>query len=238
MSAMGLAVIGAGMRSAIMLDYLKNNPHEGVVTGLYDIIPQRSQFLIDRHGIKGATVYQSLDEALADPRTAAVMVATVDSEHVEPSIAALRAGKHVYCEKPMAITLEDCDTMIAEAKAARSVFYVGMNLRHGPVHEALHDLVASGQLGKLLTVEANEYYYGGRTYFRRWNGLRRYGGGLWLTKACHDFDLLNWMAGGRPTRIYATCSLSHYKPKDGAASQPAATDTLPIAPSETFTPSE
>jgi len=78
-------------------------------------------------------------------------------------------------------------------------------------------VLTEGQLGKLLTIEANEYYHGGRTYFRRWNRLRNFGGGLWITKACHDFDLLNWFSGGQPTRVFATSSLSYYKPKQEAS---------------------
>ena len=74
----------------------------------------------------------------------------------------------------------------------------------------------AGKLGKLLTIEANEYYFGGRSYFRRWNRLREFGGGLWITKACHDFDLINWFAGGKPRRVFAMSNLSYYKPMDGA----------------------
>ena len=91
-----------------------------------------------------------------------------------------------------------------------------MNLRHAPVYETLHEMVSDGRLGKVLTIEAGEHYYGGRTFFRRWNRLRRYGGGLWVTKGCHDFDLLNWFAGGSPVRVFATSNLSHYKPVPGA----------------------
>ena len=101
-------------------------------------------------------------------------------------------------------------------KKSKSIFYVGKNIRHSPTHKKLHDILESGKLGKLLTIEANEYYYGGRTYFRRWNRLREYGGGLWITKACHDFDLLNWFACGNPEKVFATSNLSYYKPIEGA----------------------
>jgi len=129
----------------------------------------------------------------------------------------LAAGKSVYCEKPLATTLEDCDAIAAAAKSSGSLFYLGMNLRHGPVHELVHKMVEDGEIGRPLQIEANEWYYGGRTYFRRWNRLERFGGGLWLTKATHDFDLLNWISGGSPLRVHAASSLSLYKPKEGAA---------------------
>ena len=212
MSKIGIAIIGASKRSTMLFSYLRRHPSQGFITGIYDIIPSLGKFLIDDYGVSDAVVYESLQQAVTDPRVEAVFIGTPDNAHVEPVVAALRAGKHVYCEKPLAITLENCDAIIDTAKDAGSVFYLGMNLRHGPVHETLHEIVSSGQLGKLLTIEANEYYSGGKTYFQRWNRLRKFGGGLWITKACHDFDLLNWFAGGQPKRVFATSSLSHYKP--------------------------
>jgi len=216
MGKLGMAVVGASIRSTVIFDYLKSNPSQGFITGAYDLIPSRGKYLIEEYQADQAVVYESLGQALEDDRVEAVFIGTPDYAHVEPVIAALKAGKHVYCEKPMAITLEDCNAIIDVAKDARSVFYLGMNLRHCPVHEKLHEVLTSGQLGKLLTIEANEYYFNGRTYFRRWNRLREFGGGLWLTKACHDFDLLNWVAGGKPTRVFATSNLSYYKPKPDA----------------------
>jgi predicted dehydrogenase len=217
MKKIGMAVIGASMRSTVLLDYLKRHPDEGFVTGIYDVVPSRGEYLIREYGGKRATVYESLEQVMKDERAGAVFVGTPDYAHVEPVTAALRAGKNVYCEKPLSTTLGDCDAIIEVAKQAKRVFYLGMNLRHNPVFETLHEVLSSGRLGRLLTIEANEYYYDGRTYFRRWNRLREFGGGLWITKASHDFDLLNWFAGGTPTRVFATSSLSYYKPKPKAA---------------------
>ncbi len=217
MSVLNIAVIGASKRSVMIFEYLKNHPEEGKIVGIFDLIPSVCQKLIEQHNVPKTRIYSSLTEAVEDKNIDAVFIGTPDNEHVEPVTAALKAGKHVYVEKPMAITLEDCDAIINVAKDTEQVFYLGMNLRHGPVHEKMHEVLTEGQLGKLLTIEANEYYHGGRTYFRRWNRLREFGGGLWVTKACHDFDLLNWFAGGQPTRVFATSSLSYYKPKPEAA---------------------
>jgi len=213
----GVAILGASGRSRMMFHYLDGAAHEGFVTGLYDPIPQRCRRILDEFGAKDAVVYKSVEQAVSDPRADAVFVASRDDAHAEGAVAALQAGKHVYCEKPMAITVEDCDRIADAARDAAGVFYLGMNLRHSPVHERMHEILAGGQLGRLLTIEANEYYSGGKTYFRRWNRLRKYGGGLWITKACHDFDLLNWLAGGRAKRVFAASSLSYYRPRADAA---------------------
>ncbi|NIA06092.1 MAG: Gfo/Idh/MocA family oxidoreductase [Actinobacteria bacterium] len=217
MNSMGVAIVGAGMRCISFLDYLKAHPSQGFVTGIYDTIPARVEYLLKQYDLPDAVTYESLEQAVSDERVGAVLVCTPDSEHVTPVVASLKAGKHVYCEKPLAITLSDCDEIISAAKKTDRVFYLGMNLRHGPVHETLHEMLKSGQFGRLLTIETNEYYYGGRTYFRRWNRLRKYGGGLWITKTCHDFDLINWFAGGNLKRVFAVSSLSHYAPIPGSA---------------------
>lgn len=216
MNPMGVAVVGASMRSTMVFQYLKDHPEIGHIGGIYDIIPARGELLRKEYGCDGAKIHTSLSEAVEDPDVEAVCVCTSDGEHVEPAVAALQAGKHVFCEKPMTITLPNADVLIETAKKATSVFYLGMNLRHAPVFDEMHKMLESGKIGKLLAIEANEHYFGGRTYFRRWNRLRRYGGGLWITKACHDFDLLNWFAGGRPTRVYGVSNLSYYKPRPDA----------------------
>jgi len=134
MSGLNIAVIGASKRSTMIFDYLTNNPKEGKIVGVFDVIPSISQRIIEQHNAPQIRIYSSLSEAVEDENVGAVFISTPDNEHVEPIRAALKAGKHVYIEKPMAITLEDCDTIINVAKEAKQVFYLGMNLRHGPVH--------------------------------------------------------------------------------------------------------
>jgi predicted dehydrogenase len=215
-SSLGVAIVGASMRSTMVFDYLKKNPDVGHICGIYDIIPARGEFLLKKYDSSDARLYDTLEQAIEDPNVGAVCVCTSDGEHVAPAVGALNAGKHVFCEKPMTINLQDADELIDAAQKSKAVFYLGMNLRHAPVFDELHRILESGKLGRLLAIESNEHYYGGRSYFRRWNRLRQYGGGLWITKACHDFDLLNWFAGGKAKRVFGVSSLSYYKPKPGA----------------------
>ena len=212
MDLIGVSIVGASMRSILMFEYLQKYPEQGFVAGIYDIIPDRGKYLAKKYGAPKAIIYKSLDQVVLDPNVDAVFIGTPDCEHVKPALAALQADKNVYCEKPIATSLNECDEIIAVAKNSSKVFYLGMNLRHVPVYQKIYEIVKNGLLGKLLTIEANEYYYGGRSYFRRWNRFCRYSGGLWITKACHDFDILNWIAGSKAKRVFAASSLSHYKP--------------------------
>ncbi len=211
-----IAIVGCSARSTMFLAYFKRNPCDGEIVGLCDIIPERAEILKKCYGVD-AEIFSDDREMIKKLRPDAIAVCTADYAHTEPVIHALEADTNVFCEKPMAVTLEDCDRMADAAQKTSAIFYLGFNLRHGPVHDTIHHLITTGHVGRVTTIEANEYYYGGKTYFRRWNRFRKFGGGLWITKACHDFDLLNWMAGAKPKTVFAVSSLSHYKPKPQAA---------------------
>lgn len=215
MNPIKTGIIGAGARAISFCQFIQKNPEKINLVALADEIIGKAEFLDNEYNL-GAKIYDNFEALIDDNEIEAVIISTPDHLHVAPVIAALKANKHVYLEKPLATTLPDCDTMIEATKSSEAICYLGFNMRHSPMHEKIYDLIKEGCLGKITTIEANEWYYEGKTYFRRWNRLRKFGGGLWLTKACHDFDLITWIAGGKPQRIYATSNLSHYKPIQGA----------------------
>lgn len=213
-----IVLVGAGGRTTTFLQYFSRNPADGEIVGICDLFPEKARLLAKIYNVQ-TEVFDDMDAMLAKTKPDAMIICTPDYLHAEPAIAGLKAKLHVLCEKPMATTLEDCDRIIEAARKSTAIFYLGFNLRHGPVHETIHEMITAGRFGRVTTIEANEYYYGGKTYFRRWNRFEKFGGGLWITKACHDFDLLNWMAGAEPQTVYATANLSHYQSKPKAAKQ-------------------
>ena len=213
-----IGIIGMGRRATSFVTYFSQNSTDGSVEAFCDSIPEKAEAIAEHYGIN-PKIYSNIDDMLRMSSIDVLFVTTPDYDHVEPCLAALEKNIHVFCEKPMATTLEDCDKIIEAAQKSSGVFYLGFNLRHNIVYETIHEIISSNRLGKVTTIETNEYYYGGKTYFRRWNRFRRYGGGLWLTKACHDFDLLNFMTNSKPQTVYAVGSLSHYRPKSQAAKQ-------------------
>lgn len=205
-----VAIIGAGSRAINFCSFISKNADKAILIAMADTNTEKAQILNKYYNLN-ARIYDSFQPIVEDESIEAVLISTPDYIHVAPASAALRADKHVYLEKPLAVTVADCDEIIDVAKYSNSICYLGFNLRHSPLYENIHNLINAGKIGKIVTIEANEWYYGGKTYFRRWNRFRKFGGGLWLTKACHDFDLINWMTGGKPESIYATSNLSHYK---------------------------
>ena len=216
MEAIRVIVVGAGgNRGAWFVGQLAGH-RDYQITGLVDLISSAARAAAARHGLGTVPIFSSLDEALRAVACDAVLVATPDGYHVEPVCTALRHGAYVYVEKPLAITLEDCVAIVQADEAAGGRTMVGFNLRFAPLYRRLHQMIREGAVGRLLTIQADEFYYGGRTYFRRWNRLRKYSGGLWITKASHDFDLLCWLAGTLPRKVSASARLTHYVPKPEA----------------------
>lgn len=200
------------------------------VTALVDALPGAARVVAREYGLEGAALYASVEEAIAGPAWDALLVATPDGEHAPAVLAALRAGRWVYVEKPLALSLRDCLAIEEADRAAGRRTMVGMNLRHAPLYRRVRELRRSGALGRILTIQADEHYHGGSTYFRRWNRLRATGGGLWITKACHDFDVIGWLADDEPVAVCAQAALTHYVSRPDAGMRCTACPVEPGCP--------
>ena len=117
------------------------------IVGYFDFVRERAEALAKRYG---GEVFSSIEEMLACKAIGAVSVCTANATHARISIDALRAGKHVLCEKPMATTPEECEAMLAEAKRADRRLMIAHNQRFFPVHRKARELVAAGAIGRVL----------------------------------------------------------------------------------------
>ena len=90
-----MAIVGASGRSTMMFEYLKDRPEEGFVTGVYDPLVERSRFLIDAYGPPEAVAYESVEQAVADPRASAAFVASWDAAHYGLASAPARPGREL-----------------------------------------------------------------------------------------------------------------------------------------------
>lgn len=215
MSQIRTILCGASVRGESLTKSFHETGHFAIVA-VVDPIIERADY-INTNGGYGAKTFRHIQEALSAVPCDAVIVASSDAHHAEAVIPCLEAGKHVFCEKPIETTQEKCDAIRTADQAAGGKTFIGFNLRYAPVYEKARQLIAEGAIGQVLTIQADEFYDGGRTYFRRWNRLPECGG-LWITKASHDFDLINMFAGdARALNIYAIGSRSYYAPKPEAA---------------------
>ena len=146
--AIKVGIIGCGKIAQVrhIPEYAANSNAE--VYGFYDINQARAEELAEKYGGKA---YASYEELLADPEIVAVSVCAANHAHAEISIAALKAGKHVLCEKPMAVTLEECEAMVAAAKESGKYLMIGQNQRLAKAHAKAKELIEQGAIGKVLT---------------------------------------------------------------------------------------
>ena len=131
------------------------------LSGFYDLNQERARELAEKWGGKA---YSSWEEMLADPGIDAVSVCVANNAHAQLSIAALRAGKHVLCEKPMATTLADCEAMVAAARESGKFLMIGQNQRLTKAHQKARELVENGTLGKILTFRTTFGHGGPETW--------------------------------------------------------------------------
>jgi predicted dehydrogenase len=131
------------------------------LAGYFDINPARARGMAEKHG---GRAYASWRELLGDPGIDAVSVCTANESHAEISMSAMRAGKHVLCEKPMAVTLPDCEAM-AHASAETGMFLmIGHNQRLTKGHRLARQLVAGGLIGQILTFRTTFGHGGPETW--------------------------------------------------------------------------
>lgn len=143
-----VGIIGCGKIAQVRhIPEYSANPHAQVY-GFYDINQERARALAERFGGKA---YASYEDLLADPQIEAVSVCAANHAHAEISIAALKAGKHVLCEKPMAITLEQCEAMVEAAERSGKYLMIGQNQRLAKAHKKAKELIEQGAIGKVLT---------------------------------------------------------------------------------------
>ncbi|MEO7925076.1 MAG: Gfo/Idh/MocA family oxidoreductase [Chitinophagaceae bacterium] len=208
-----LAQVGTGHRgSGFWGKNLLDNFGEIVeFVGLSDINPGRLAYAKNLYKTNCPT-FTDFDEMLRQTKPDYVIVTTVDATHDEFIVKALEAGCNVITEKPMTTDEVKCKRILdAEKKTGRKVI-VAFNYRHSVHAMQLKELLAQQRVGKITSVDFNWYLnvFHGADYFRRWHGRMNKSGSLWVHKATHHFDLLNWWLNSEPVEVSAYGSLEHY----------------------------
>ena len=187
-------VIGLGWFGEVHVDTLSAMP--GIeLAALCTRRPDRLAELADRYGVRRR--YTDYHELLADPSVDAVSVTTHINDHRHIAIDALRSGKHVLLEKPMAPTTEDCDRIVEAAKHNRGLFMVGHICRFDPRVAMAKEAIDQGRIGRIISMHARRNLSKtiGRTVLDDISALM--GDGI------HDADLMLWFSGAKPVSVYA-----------------------------------
>lgn len=209
MKELKMGVIGVGGRGS--LARCAHLPDEGIrlVAGA-DVNPKSLQAFKEFAG-QDVLLSDDYRQVLALKEIDAVFVTSPDFLHEEHAAAALKAGKAVYLEKPMAITVAGCDRLLRLACETGSKLYLGHNMRYFPVILKMKEIIDSGLIGEIQAGWCRHFIsYGGDAYFRDWHSEQKNTTGLLLQKGAHDIDVMHWLMGGYTSRVVGMGRLSVY----------------------------
>ncbi len=201
-----IGIIGCGniARSRHIPEYDSNS--DCVLTGYYNPNTAKAEEMADRYGGK---VYASAEALLAEPMIDAVSVCTSNDSHAALSIAAMRAGKHVLCEKPMACSLSEAEEMVRVAKETGRLLMIGLNQRFMPAHTEAKEYLERGVIGKVLSFRTT-FGHGGPEMFMKVKDMNSWffrkekaAMGAMADLGVHKIDLIHYLLGERTVRVSA-----------------------------------
>jgi len=204
----GIGLIGTGgIAQSVHLPAYKKLQDEGKVriVALCDIKPNKLAEANTKFG--PAQTYENYEDLLANPDVEAVDVCTPNYMHMPPVVAAFEAGKHVICEKPIAIDSKQGQLMVAAAQKAGKKFQVGLNMRFGAGPQAIKRLVDAGKLGEIYYTRAQAIRRRGVPMWGVFTEKDKQGGGPLIDIGVHILDMSLWLMGHpKPVSVSGTAA--------------------------------
>lgn len=212
---LSFAVAGCGDRLSVVIDLLLKELSCPVVIHAYDPDPVSIAKAQERWKVK-VIPHTTWEEALSANAIQWAFIGSWNCFHRDHVIAAFKAGKNVFAEKPLATSLEDCLAMRDAWKSAGTTFFFGLVLRYSAFYQRVFTESRKEKLGDLISFEFNEtlgFNHGGYIH-GNWRRLRKNAGTHLLEKCCHDIDLAHWIAGSLPVRIASFGGRNFFKPEN------------------------
>jgi predicted dehydrogenase len=225
MAPVSIVVLGAGNRGTGYARWALRHPDRARVVAVAEPREVRRARFAAEHGIPAADAVADWEDLAARPRFAdAVLICTQDRMHEGPAEAFAAAGYHILLEKPMAPDEAGCRRIVAAVEKAGVMLAVGHVLRYTPYTRMVKEIVDSGQLGDIMSVQHLEpvgFWHQAHSFVR--GNWRRadLATTMLLAKSCHDLDWLAYILGRAPYRVSSFGSLTHFT---AASRPPGATD--------------
>jgi len=204
MKRIRLGFIGMGSRGGHQaVRVAQNYAGRAEVVALADIDEGHLEEACVRLGDLSPETYTDWRRLIERDDVDAVCISTPQFTHCEITVAAFQAGKHVYCEKPLALTVADCTAMIEAGERADRVFVVGQQMRYHQHLNRMRGLIDQGEIGTPYLMWLKEF----RNPFpstMAWAFDRSKSGGALVEKSCHHFDVFTWMLGSPAVRVFAS----------------------------------
>lgn len=208
-----VALVGTGVRGTSFWGRRLVEQYSDILefVGLSDINPGRLDYALEYMKVNCPT-FVDFDEMMASTKPDLLIVTTMDSTHHEFIIKGLEAGSDVLTEKPLTTDENKCQQILEAEEKSNKNLIVGFNYRWSPYITKIKELLQNKEIGEVTSVDFHWYLniHHGASYFRRWHGVTENGGSLWVHKATHHFDLLNWWLDSDPSEVFAYGDLEHY----------------------------
>ena len=216
-SKIKVAVIAGGNRSrGVVKNLLADSKGNVEVVALFEPDPKVVELAYRDWGTRDFKACDSYQEAVDTAGVDWVMVFSPNAYHKEHILYAFERGKHVFTEKPLATTVEDCQAVFDAHQQSDRLFATGFVLRYAPIYRKAKEILDSGKLGKILSIYANENIrptHGGYI-MRNWRRFTKYAGPHILEKCCHDLDLINWFCESIPSKVASFGGLDFFIPEN------------------------
>jgi predicted dehydrogenase len=206
--AIGFGIVGTGMIAKFHAMAIRDLP-DATLVSCFNQNPAKAEAFAREYGCRFDV---SLDAMLADPAIQVVTICTPSGSHRDPAIAAARAGKHVLVEKPLEITLDRCDAIIAACRSAGVLLGTIFPSRFAPVNLALKQAIDAGRFGRITLADTYVKWWRSQEYYDSgaWRGTWEFdGGGAYMNQAIHNVDLLLWLMGDVEQVCGLTATLAH-----------------------------
>jgi predicted dehydrogenase len=233
-------VIGAGLRGRDTYGaFALANPSLLRIAAVAEPDSERRTAFARAHSLPDERCFDDWRLLLGQPALAPVaIVATPDDAHDQPALAALAAGYDVLLEKPIAPEPVACARVVEAFDAAGRKLQIGHCLRYAPFYATIHEIVASGRLGEVMTISMAEnvaYWHMAHSFVRGKFRSTVNSAPMLLAKSCHDLDLMAWFVGRPCSRVASFGSLRHFRPEEAPAGAPErCTDGCPVEESCPF----
>ena len=208
-----VALVGTGIRGISFWGKRVVEQYSDVIefVGLCDVNTGRLALAKSEMKVE-CPVFADFEEMVRTVRPELVIVTTPDSTHHQFIIKGLEMGCDVLTEKPLTTDEVKCQAILDAERQSGKNLIVGFNYRWNPHITKIKELLHDGVIGKVTSVDFHWYLntYHGASYFRRWHGQKEWSGSLWVHKATHHFDLLNWWLDSDPAEVFAYGALEHY----------------------------
>ncbi len=200
---LGVALVGLGYYSkdllAPALQLTKHCYLAGVVTGT----PAKAESWKSQFNIPDKNIYnyQNFDQVANNPDIDVIYIVLPPSMHAEYAVRAANAGKHVWCEKPMAMTVSECQRMITAASQNKVKLAIGYRMQHEPNTQRVIQFRKEKKYGKVISVEARAGYFDGRT--NHWKQIKKLGGGSMYDMGVYPLNAARYATGLEPIAVTA-----------------------------------